>query len=322
MISEHIRRNTCYFIFFNQADSESAYWAAKILQIDERSIKLLSSLRPGICVFRQTQTSCSNAFLVKIDFIAPARNIGKVEYSTHNLIPATDKEFNEQIIHKLEQSFKPEKKSDVELLALKLLKLRSETPYCPVVRLFEKLGKIRHETQIRIRELLENKKLAEFENPRIGSKQQLLMEITEAGLKLLGIEAENEKKGRGSITHRHYAFWILMFFQEQGHKAYVEHVIPGTTHPVDVAIEIGNTLRVFEISVAGTANIVSHVEACFDKASIEVESVTIITGQQKDHKKIRQMIKSSMLLSRYKDRIVLDVIGNFMPKAFKKEPEK
>ena len=318
MISNHIKRNTYYTFVFNLSDADSVYRALKHLQIEPSCNRLLSSLLPGMCVFRQTQASWSNAFLCTIDFAEPPRKTEAIKYDSPIAIPAITSGHANNIIEELERlvnknkSYQTNCKEDpIKQLALKLLKLRAENPYEPVVRLVTKLGKIRFETQQAIRTFLQKNELAEFEEPRIGRTNMLLMDITDAGFKVLGLEAPKENKGRGSITHRHFAHWIKFYFGRKDRKAFLEWVIPGTTHPVDVAVESLKHWEVFEICVTATDNLITHVEACFEQ-SYDIKKLTIVAGTQKKLKEIKRQIKNNLILARFQDRIELEAIKKFM----------
>ena len=139
------------------------------------------------------------------------------------------------------------------------------------------------------------------------------MDITAAGFKALGLSIPNENKGRGGITHRHFAHWIKFQFEKKGYKAYLEWVITGTNHPVDVAVESNNGWEVFEICVTATDNLLSHIEACFEKSDI-VENLTIMVPTKTRAKELKKLIRSNLMFARYDDRIKVDIMENYMPK--------
>ncbi|MHC4791959.1 MAG: helicase HerA domain-containing protein, partial [Planctomycetota bacterium] len=185
---DHILRNTCYTFVFNLTDSESVYAAVLHLQLDRRCSRMLGSLLPGHCIFRQTQSSWNNAMWCKMDYVAPARNIGPIEYEPHPFTPAISLSEASKVLADLDaavEEYKTAKKrqkdaktSDKDEIAMELLKLGAKNPYVPVARLFERFDKIRFQAQIDIRQLLDEKKLARFEETRIGRSNMLLMDIT------------------------------------------------------------------------------------------------------------------------------------------------
>ena len=176
---------------------------------------------------------------------------------------------------------------------------------------------MKYKTQIAIRKDLEEKGYAKFEEARIGRSKRLLMEITPKGYEAIGLPVPHENKGRGGITHRHFANWIKLHFEKKGHKAYLEWKFPGTNHPVDIAVQLESGLNVFEICVTAFDNILSHVEACFEKSTVDVESLTIITATEIKLKEAKKIIRSNPMMMTYGARIKFDVIENYMIKELK-----
>ena len=322
MISEHIKRNTYYNFVFNQADAESVYWALKTLQIDPKNARLLSSLTSGVCIFRQSDASWPNAFLCKIDYIPPARNIGTVEYDQHDFVPAISNEQSNKIIEELyklvdqnkNENKSSNKKSDIEELALKLIELWAKNPYTLVARLFEKLGNLHHKVQFEIREYIEKKNWAEFEETRIGRSNMLLMELTSDGYKALKMPVPSGNKGRGSLTHRTFGFTIMKSLMAKGFKAYLEWIVPNTTHPVDIAVEVDGHMEAYEIAITAFSNIRNHLEACFEKSDT-IKKLTIVVATKNKLKELKKQIKNDLMLARYKDEIQLDIIENYMKRS-------
>lgn len=328
MVTEHIKRNTYYTFAFTQADAQSVHRTCLHLQLDPRCQRLLGSFIPGHAIFRQTQASWTNAMLVKIDYVAPARNFGPMKYDTHPFTPAIELSESPNVLSFLdsivqeykntEERKREEKKSNSDELAMKLLQLGAENPYVPVARLFEMLGKIRFQTQIAIREMLERKTFAVFEEVRIGRSNMLLMDMANEGFKALGLPIPTENKGRGGIAHRHFAHFIKRYYEKKGVKAYIEWVVPDTTnHPVDVAVPFQNKWDVFEICVTAFDNVISHIKACFEQSD-SVESLTFIVGTQKKLKELKKLVQQSMTFVSYADKIKFDVIENYMIKELKK----
>jgi hypothetical protein len=245
-----------------------------------------------------------------MDYVAPARNIGPIEYEPHPFTPAISLSEASKVLADLDaavEEYKTAKKrqkdaktSDKDEIAMELLKLGAKNPYVPVARLFERFDKIRFQAQIDIRQLLDEKKLARFEETRIGRSNMLLMDITDDGFKALG------------LPH-----WIKQFYENKGCKAYLEFVLPNTNHPVDVAIQSQNHWLCFEICVTAFDNAVSHIKACFEESDV-VEYLTFIVGTQKKLKDFRKLVQQDLIFSSYVDRIKFDVIEHYMIKELKK----
>jgi hypothetical protein len=323
---EHILRNAPYTFVFNLGDAESVYAACLHLQLDLRCQRMLGSLLPGQCIFRQTQVSWNTAMWCQIDYVAPARNMSCIEYEPHPYAPAISLSQAPHVLAELDAAVEEyrkatkrqsaDKSSESDGYTMKLLRLRAENPYAPVARLFEALGKPRFEAQVAIRKSLEDQELAEFEEIRIGRSNMLLMDITPEGFEALGVPAPDENKGRGSISHQHFAHWIKFHFEKRGHTAYLEWIIPGTNHPVDVAVQSENKWDAFEICITSFDNVISHIEACFGKARV-IESLTIIVATKTRLKEFRQFLKSNLIFVSYADRIHFDVIENYVIKELK-----
>lgn len=314
MISHHITRNIFYTIVFN-SDTKSAFNAAQFLQIDPRCTKMIISLPRGECLFRQD--SYSSAMWCQIDFVQPARNIGTMNYDTHSFVPPISAEETNIIIKQLYNTVGKHnaeiveaKQSEHEKIAIKLIQLWAERPFTPVARLFDTLGKFHYTTQIEIRKFIEQKKWGKFDEARIGRTTMLLMQLSEKGYSLLQLPMPTGNKGKGGIIHRHYAMWIKSYFENRGHKAYLEWIVPGTNHPVDVAVQIGNNVECIEICVSAVDNLVTHVDVL--EKNPNIKNLTVITGTKAELAEIRKFIKSNLLLARFEHLISLNVIENYM----------
>jgi hypothetical protein len=259
--------------------------------------------------------------LCEMDFVAPARNIGRLHYPKHQYTPAVRLAYAPHVINDLKAALEENENtqrrlatatsSDFEQLALRLLKLAVENPYMPVARLMDRLGKIPPKTQIALRRHLEAKDYAKFEEPRIGRTDRLLIEASEKAYNELGLAIPQGNKGRGSITHRHFAHWIASYFEKQGHKTHIEWVVPGTNHPVDVAVNVEGKWYVIEICVTSDDNLVSHIQTCFEQ-SREVAELTIVTGTQKELKAIKRDLKSTGAYIKYGALITFKAIREYL----------
>lgn len=321
MISEHIIRNIGYIIVMNLSDSESVYAAIKHLQIDPRCTKLLGSLPAGKGIVKQTQGAWSGAFLCEIDFVEPDRNKSIIAYDQHPYMPALTDEEENNIIEMLHQLINNHhettnnKQSGLDSIALKLIRLWAEKPYTLVVRLFEKLGSFHYTVQIEIRKHIESKAWAKFKDARIGRAPALLMELTEEGYKALQLPIPSENKGRGGIEHRHYSHFILIYWINRSYKAYLECIPEKTKHPVDVLVDHGEYLEVYEVCVSTAENLKTHVDIF--ELNKNIKTLTIVTATKAEHSKIRKHIKENLLLARYENRIKLDVIETYMERKRK-----
>lgn len=325
---DHILRNICYTGVFNQTDSQSVYAAGLHLQLDPRCRRMFGALLPGQCLWRQTQASWNTAMWCQMDYVAPARNTGPIDYELQPYTPAQSLSQAPHVMADLDAAVEQyknarkrqtdTKQSDRDQLAMKLLRLRARNPYAPVARLFEIIGKVRFQAQIAVRETLEEKGLAEFEEVRIGRSNMLLMDVTIEGFKALGLPMPTENKGRGGIAHRHFAHWIKLSFQAKAHHAYLEWVIPQTSHPVDVAVEWENRYKCFEICITAFDNVSSHISACFENSEV-VESLTIVVATKTKLKELKKLMQTDPIFTLYSARVEFDVIENYIIKELKDE---
>jgi hypothetical protein len=261
-----------------------------------------------------------------MDYVAPARNIGPIEYEPHPYTPAIPLSEAPEVLTDLNAAVeehktakkrqKDTKKSGLDEVAMELLQLRAQNPYAPVARLFERIGKIRFQAQITVREKLEEKHLAKFEEIRIGRSNMLLMNVTDEGFKASGFPIPTENKGRGSIAHRHFAHWIKQFYEKKGYKAYLEWVVPNTSHPVDVAVESEGGWQCFEICITAFDNVLSHIRSCFENTDA-VESLTFVVATKTKLKELKKLVQSYPIFTSYPDKIKFDVIEKYVIKELR-----
>ncbi len=144
----------------------------------------------------------------------------------------------------------------------------------------------------------------------------LLMDITNKGFEALGLPLPYGNKGRGKTAHRHFAHWIKFHFEKKGHKVFLEWIVPGTNHPVDVAVQLQNAWSVFEICITSFDNAVSHIKACFEKPGV-VDQLTLVVATKARLKELRKLVKSEFIFTVYADRIEFDVIADYVIKELK-----
>lgn len=319
--SHHIKRNTCYTFCFNQSDADSARIACQELQLDPRCSRLLSSLPPGECIFRQTQSLWTNALWCRINFVPPERDFTSLAYDSHPFVPAPDEIQSQKIIDALIQlcaRSRPSEQMQIEKTAMHVLKLRAEHPYLPVVRLYEKIGKVHFKVQENVRQYLADRHLAAFEETRIGRVNLLLMDILPEGFGKLGLAPPSGNRGRGSIIHRHFAHWIKDFYESQKANAFIEWTLPGTNHPADVAVESKNHWQIFEISVSAKENLLQQIQACFEACSIEIERLVFVVATRKEAADLKTDIMAKIAGKAYAGKIRFDTIDHYMTERLKK----
>ena len=140
------------------------------------------------------------------------------------------------------------------------------------------------------------------------------MEPTEGGYKVLGLHVPQCNKGRGGITHRHFVQWFKDSFEKEGLKAYIEWKVPGTNHPVDLAVQSEGGWKVIEICVTSFDNVLSHIKACLIDSSETIENLTIVTATKTQLKEVKNIVESNALMLQHTNRIKYEVIENYVPK--------
>ncbi len=301
-----------YHIVFRMPHQRSVTEAGRTLSLPPRAYGMVPVLPTGQALVRQA-IGWPHTMLVTLDKLDPHRG-GRPEYDSHPFVP--DKRLHElpEVQQALEARIAEHRRgqrrrANQEALGLSpeardLLFKASLKPYWPVARLYEKRPS--PTTVKRIREELETGGYAAFEEPRVGSKNLLLIEVREAGWQLLG-KPPVALRGRGSITHKHFANWIRMVGEKRGHEAVCEWVVPSTQHPTDCAWHLGNQREAFEVIVDCAANVAAHVKACF--AGSEVTKLTIISPRKDKLAELRAGIMSERELVPFIERMSFEPIS-------------
>ena len=200
--------------------------------------------------------------------------------------------------------------------ARKLLDLAFLYPYTPVARLWKRANiRLRPETQIEVRQELAKNNLAKCEEVRIGSANVALLELLPDGWRLLG-QPPAKSVGRGGVAHRHFAQWIRMVGEKRGiAESRLEVVVPGTSHPVDVAWISDGEWHIFEVVAHTPENLLSHINACFG-APKPVASFTIVTAQLAIKKELEKKLRKDLSGMPFVDRIKFEVIEQYMKELF------
>jgi len=289
-VSRHVLSAADYHFIFKLTDAESIAEAARTLLLPPDAEAILPGLEPGECLVRQAGR-WAHAMLGRINAVLPCRDAQPV-YDTLSFVP--DKRLSEM----------PELRNDIESLlaqqrarskgdelpvhaalragARKLLYAASQHPYVPVARLFEMIGKPRFKVQEAICKELKDAEYACFQAIRVGSRNALLIELTDKAWSLLG-EPPIPKQGRGKLDHRTISQWLMMVGNKRGHRTECEWIAPGTGHPVDVAWEVNGSWEVFEVVVTSFENIANSVNACLSgtRAIAKVTVVALLKGPLK-----------------------------------------
>ena len=247
-----ILANCSHMALFCMSDAESLQEARNILRLRRPGAEaLLAALEPGECIYRGPGP-WADPMLVRMDEIQPSRVKRPEKYDTCDYVPyvalrdfpgaaeAIAKLRAEHTSTKLRQGKQKqasEPKPKLSENASRLLRLYSIHVHTPVARLWEELGTPAPAVQAAARAELQDARLAEFEEQRVGRRNMLFMDLTEAGWAFAKAPPP-KRKGRGGIAHTHYCEFIRWVGERRGYKASTEMIIPGTNHPVDVAWQV------------------------------------------------------------------------------------
>lgn len=317
-VSRHVLSAADYHFVFKLTDAESIAEAARTLLLPPGAEAILPGLEPGECLVRQAGR-WPHAMLGRINEVLPCRD-AQPSYDT--LSSASDERLSEM----------PKLRKDIESLlaqqrarsegkelpvhaalraeARKLLYAASQQPYVPVARLFDMIGKPTFKVQEAIRKELEDAEYACFQEVRLGSRNTLLIELTDKAWSLLG-KPPIPKRGRGGLAHRTAAQWLVMVGKRRGHRAECEWVPPGSSkHPVDAAWEVNGAWEVFEVVVTSFENIAESVDACLVESNV-VSHMTIVVTQKGPLKAIRDRLSNELLPSLL-DRIRFETVDRYL----------
>ncbi len=319
-VSEFISSSFQYTFMFNMSGGDQILHAKRALLLPPRAEEMLPGLKPGECIFRESQGAWAHPMWCKIDYIPPDRETREVEYDNHFFVPAKPLQELPHVLEALEKLITQHKatkkrqsrqtQSGPSNIALQLIELCYEEPLAPVVRLFEKMGKIRFSAQKQLREEMEKRQLAKFREMRLGSANVLIMQLLPGAYELLQ-KPPCSIEGQGTLEHRFPANWIKRAKEKQGHKAYIEWQVPNTNHRADVAVEVGEQYDLFEIVATCKSNLAESIKTCFTDPQL-VRSVTIITTQKAIAKKLAAGITAEIPLFPHLDRVKFETIGPYL----------
>ena len=318
-----VRENATTHVVFRMGDPEAIEQAARTLMLPPGGALTFGHLPPGEALVRQAGL-WPHAMRVKIDYMPPCLTKA-TKYDTHPYVASkrlAEMPYLQQAISDMLRGAKetmPDQATEDKRLsdaAKDLLQLATAHPFVPVARLFEKMGQLSFSRQRSIRKELEEAKLACFEEVRIGKVNMLLIEVTEAGLKMLGLKSDPHKnKGRGKLSHRTFAHWIKNHFEQKGYAAFIEGMVPGTNHPADVLLQSPEgEHQAVEICVTSSDNLLSHIQACFEACDV-IAKMIVITPTKTQARQIKNQILGAVGFKPYAAKITCETIDNYIPRA-------
>lgn len=310
-----------YHCILNQSDAASISIAAHTLLLPRGAEVMLPALRPGQCLFRESQGPWPHPMLAQIDYVAPGRGPASRPLDTIPFIPAKPlrelphvQEALQELIRQHRASHLRHQKPDRKEPALSrhaqtLLHAAAVYPYYPVARLYEKASlTLTPQTQMNIRKELEDSKRADFQEIRVSSVNVLLIRLTDITTK---------GQGRGSIAHQHISHWVKEIGIRRGFAAHTEWIVPGNTnHPVDVVwLTPDGKTRAWEVVVDCEDNLPAHIKACFEDSQA-IDSLTIVVTQKAIRARLQKALGAEFSDAPYRDRIHYEIVESIMKELF------
>jgi len=317
-----VQQNSTMHLTFHANDWESSVAASKVMMLGPDGPGTLNQIEKGQCLVKLS-SGWHHAMKGVIDHVPPCRT-QVTNYDTHPYVPAqslAQLPHVRRALSKLrgedettDKRNRDQTASEIARLTKEFLQAWVDHPYAPVVRLFEAIGPVTHKQRVAIEALIRERKYAAFEEIRIGRSPRLLMEPTAHAYALLGLPVPQERKGRGGIAHRHFAHWIKNYFERRGQEAILEWTVPGTRHPVDVAVRSQEGWHIFEVCVTALDNVESHIKAAFVEATEPVVDMMIVAATKTQLKEIRNRVESQSLTLSRAVRIRYEVVEHYIPK--------
>ena len=295
-----ITANITSHFFFNQSDPLSIRNACNTL-LSPDSGQLLTSLKPGECIFKESQGPVTYPMLAKIDYAAPSRETRPLQFdhlsytpgqSIHE-IPAVLEAIDNLKEERRDARIKKARKKTGGLPdnARKLLDLISLHPVTPTSKLWHHIGMFSPTAKKAMMDNLENQSLARFTQVRVGKMNLFLPEITEEGWQYLGKTAPTGY-GAGTIQHVFGIQVVKRIGEKRGLTAHTEYPIPPSGHRVDCAwVMPDGRIQAFEIVWTCDSNLPSHLTSCL--ACEALDAITVVAFTKEKLKNVNTILKQA-----------------------------
>ena len=325
--SSHIIDNMTYFIC-HRLFGQAIHFAMQTLQLPKGCEILLNSLPNGRAIFKQNLPSWPRPFLVDIDLIPINKGYKSPLDMTvvNESIPAGnffDIPGIESAIQGIAQQQNSNTQRDRALAAgnklhedsVETLKIATTMLYQPLLNVFKKIDITNSGWQDKICEYLQENGLMDFKELNVWRLPKRIGYPTPKGFAESGT-AEPATKGRGTLEHRTMAHWIKTFYESQGKDTKIEFILPGTNHPVDVAVFDINMIDAIEIVFTCLSNMEHHISECFEKCN-QVNSLTIVAITKKELAKVKKELDNSLVFNAHKHKIIFKTINELYPEEYK-----
>jgi hypothetical protein len=327
-VSRFISSSFQYTFIFNVSEGDQILNAKKTLLLPPRAEEMLPGLKPGECIFRESQGAWAHPMWCKIDYIPPDRETKEVEYDNHFFVPAkslSDLPHVQEALDKLIVEHKQAKmrrgksaKIDKDELSQPAYKLIHAIPahlWAPAQICWKATGEIPSpNVQKSVRKELADRGLAESELTRLGSANVLLYWPTENGWAFVKCKPP-VRTGRGSIAHQHISHWISLVGRQKGLKTDCECLLPDSSHPVDCAWRVEEHLwDVHEVIVSATNNILQHLTTL--SQSSYVRNIIIVCTQKKILERLQRELLPEPVVMALGDRLRWKLAETFLRRLY------
>lgn len=309
-MSQIIDSNAGYHFFFNQSDDISTIVAARTLN-EPHATKLLMSLMPGECIYKESQGPVPYGMKVLIDHLPANRNVRPKDFDHHpyttevsihqfpELMKAIKKLLDEVSTAKIQNKAR---KTGLPVNARKLLDLASCAKIItPVSKLWHIIGNLSPTQKKSIMKKLEDKGLVKFVSARTGRINLFLPEITDKGWQYLN--KPKYSAGGGGDTKHQFAIQVLYSIGIlRKYESHIEYKTSEGNICDNLWILPDGTVICLEVVTTCDRNIIDHIKACFIDSS-QIDEVRIVTFQKSEHAKLQKKVSSEELLNPFKDKI-------------------
>lgn len=312
-----------YLLILNQSDAASIEAARRTLLLPSGAEAMLPGLQSGTCIAREAQGPWEHPMLVKIDQVPLGRGPLPSDYDSVSFVPHADLDqlpevqeaIRKLLAAKQKEHSRQTKPKELFKDAHRLLHTMAAHPWAPAAALWRLSGNLpTPSVQKTVRKQLEDLKLADNEEQRMGRANVLLYSLTERGYEYLGLTPP-KRKGRGGIAHRHISQWIAECGKREGYPTSCEWVATGTTHPTDCAWQISNGMwDVFEVVVTSPKNLVDHLTSL--STSPAVRNITIVCLQKQIVADLSAKLGSEPIAGQLGDRLRWDVAETYLRKLY------
>jgi len=309
-------------------DPESIRHLQKLLMLPPGCEGLLPTLKPGQCIFRDTQSRFPYPILGQIDLLEPDHAAKTRPYDSIPFTKATGLDDHPDVQQALEERIREKSKTRLRrshagrrsaelgrnegaLLALMCLYQHE-----PLHLLFRRMGNIPPAVQKKTISRLTKAGLIETAQIRAGKFPLRLGRPTKDGWEY-GKAKPRFKPLHGDLVHTHICRWKQALDLKQGcDECHCEYPYPGDHGYCDVYTKIGTHLCFTEVVVGCSRNILQHARDCFLSAGPGDRTLVIVTLLKSGVSKIQQDLLSDAEIAVFMNRIKFITVAEILQELY------